>query len=87
MHLKDLNRALRRSLSASDSLCFYWKQIAVKADTLYFMEMQKYEQLSRINASLQVALNDEKKKSRKIGIGVGVGGTLLGILLGVLLGK
>lgn len=87
MHLKELNRILRRSLSASDSLCFYWKQIAVKADTLYLTEVQKYEQLVRMNTSLQVALSEEKKKSRKTGIGVGVGGTLLGILLGVLLGK
>lgn len=74
-------------LVVSDSLCFYWKQIAVKSDTLYLVETKKYEQLTKINESLQAALKDEKKKSRKIGIGVGVGGTLLGILLGVLLVK
>lgn len=74
-------------LVVSDSLCFYWKQVATKSDTLYIMETQKFEQLTKVNESLQAALKEEKKKSRKIGIGVGVGGTLLGILLGVLLGK
>lgn len=74
-------------LVVSDSLCFYWKQVAVKSDTLYLMETLKYEQLTRVNESLQAALRDEKRKSRIIGIGVGVGGTLLGLLLGVLLVK
>lgn len=74
-------------LVVSDSLCSYWKQVAVKSDTLYLMETLKYEQLTRVNESLQAALHDEKRKSRIIGIGVGVGGTLLGILLGVLLVK
>lgn len=74
-------------LVVSDSLCFYWKQVAAKSNTLYIMETQKFEQLTEVNESLQAAIKEEKKKSRKIGIGVGVGGTLLGILLGVLLGK
>ena len=74
-------------LVISDSLCLYWKQIAFKSDTLYLVETMKYEQLTRVNESLQAALKEEKKKSRIIGIGVGVGGTLLGILLGVLLVK
>ena len=74
-------------LVVSDSLCLYWKQVSAKSDTLYLMEAQKFEQLTRVNESLQAALKEEKKKSRKIGIGVGVGGTLLGVLLGVLLVK
>lgn len=74
-------------LVISDSLCLYWKRIAAKSDNLYIMEAQKFENLTRVNESLQVALKEEKRKGRKIGIGVGVGGTLLGILLGVLLGK
>lgn len=74
-------------LVVADSLRFYWEQVAVKSDNLYLMEAQKFEQLSGINKSLQVAIEEEKKKSRKIVIGVGVGSTLLGVLLGVLLGK
>lgn len=74
-------------LVVSDSLCFYWKQIAGKSDTLYVTEIKKFENLTKVNESLQSALKDEKRKSRKIGIGVGVGGTLLGVLLGVLLVK
>lgn len=74
-------------LEALDSLCYYWRQVAVKSDTLYSIETRKYEQLTEVNDALQVALKKEKRKSRKIGIGVGVGGTLLGIVLGVLLGK
>ena len=74
-------------LVVADSLRFYWEQVAVKSDNLYLMESQKFEQLSGINKSLQVAIEEEKKKSRKIVIGVGVGSTLLGVLLGVLLGK
>ena len=74
-------------LVVSDSLCLYWKQIATKSDTLCMMGAQKFENLTRVNASLQVALKQEKRKNRKMGIGVGVGGTLLGILLGVLFGK
>lgn len=61
--------------------------MALKSDTLYLMEEEKFRQLTRVNESLQVALKSERRKSRKMGIGVGVGGTLLGILLGVLLGK
>lgn len=87
IHLKKVNKNLQMDLVVSDSLCFYWKQVAVKSDTLYLMEAQKFEQLTRANESLQAALKEEKKRSRKIGIGVGVGGTLLGVLLGVLLGK
>lgn len=75
------------ALSVSDSMCFYWKQTALKSDTLYAVEAQKFEQLTRINNSLIVVLDNEKKKKQKMCIGVGVGGTLLGILLGVLLGK
>lgn len=86
-HLKKVNQSLQRELIVSDSLCFYWKQIATTADNLYFKETQKYEQLAEVNTSLQAALNERKRKSRKIGIGVGVGGTLLGVVLGVLLGK
>lgn len=74
-------------ITISDSMCLYWKQTAIKIDTLYTIESQKFEQLTKINNSLRVSLKDEKKKSRKIGIGVGVGGTLLGIILGMLLGK
>lgn len=87
MHLKKMNKSLQRDLDISDSLRFYWKQIAIKTDTLYMMEAQKFENLMGVNNSLQVALKEEKRKSRKMGIGVGVGGTLLGVLLGVLLGK
>ena len=75
------------ALEVSDSMCFYWRQTALKSDTLYTVETQKFEQLTGINKSLVVALDDEKRKKQKMCIGVGVGGTLLGILLGVLLGK
>lgn len=75
------------ALVVSDSMCFYWKQTALKSDTLYSVEAQKFEQLAGINKSLIVALDDEKRKKQKMCIGVGVGGTLLGMLLGVLLGK
>lgn len=71
----------------SDSLQLYWRSVALKTDTLYLMETKKFEQLNEVKESLQVALVEQKKKSRKTIIGVGVGGTLLGILLGVLLGK
>lgn len=74
-------------LAVSDSLCFYWKQVAAKSDAIYVAESQKFEQLTVVNESLQTALKDERRKSRKTSIGVGVGGTLLGILLGVLLVK
>lgn len=82
-----MNKNLQMELVVADSLRFYWEQVAVKSDNLYLMEAQKFEQLSGINKSLQVAIEEEKKKSRKIVIGVGVGSTLLGVLLGVLLGK
>lgn len=75
------------ALVVSDSMCFYLKQTALKSDTLYSVEAQKFEQLTGINNSLIVALDNEKRKKQKMCIGVGVGGTLLGILLGVLLGK
>ena len=74
-------------LLISDSLHFYWKTLATKTDTLYLMEVKKYEELTKINESLQATLKNERIKRRKIGLGVGVGGTVLGILLGVLLGK
>lgn len=73
-------------LVVSDSLHFYWKRVAAKSDTLYTMEIKKFEQLNRINESLQIALKEEKRKRQKISIGVGVG-ALSGILMGVLLGK
>lgn len=74
-------------LSTADSLCMYWEKIAIKNDSLYLVERQKFYQLTGVNNSLEEELKKEKKKSRKICIGVGVGGTLLGIMLGVLLGK
>lgn len=74
-------------LAALDSLCFYWKQVAIKSDTMYIMGVQKFEELMRVNDSLHSSLKKEKRKNRKIGIGVGVGGTFLGMILGVLLGK
>ena len=64
-------------LVVSDSLCLYCNQVARESETLDIMETQKFEQLTRVNESLQAAIEEEKKKSRKIGIGVGVGGTLL----------
>ena len=51
------------------------------------MEVQKYQNLDRINQNLEASLNIEKRKSRNTIIGVGVGGTLVGILLGLLLSK
>ena len=76
-------------LNATDSLCLYWKNVALKTDTICKYEMQKFEQIKSANESLQMALNKEKKRKQNIcigvGIGVGVGGTLLGALLGTLL--
>lgn len=87
VHLKKVNENLQMDLIVSDSLRFYWEHVALKTDTLYSMEAQKFEQLTDVNASLKAALKEEKKKNIGTCIGVGVGGTLLGILLGVLLGK
>ena len=86
-HLREINKNLQKELSLADSLCLYWKRVSEKADTMYFSEKQKYEQLTRTNTALQYAIIEEKKKSRKTGIGVGVGGVLLGFVLGVLLSK
>ena len=72
-------------LRVSDSLIFYWKQVAVTNDTLYLLESQKFEKAQKVNETLQQSLKEQKRKSRIIDIGVGVGGILLGILLGVLL--
>ena len=72
-------------LRVSDSLIFYWKQVAVTNDKLYLLESKKFEEAQKVNEAIQQSLKEQKKKSRIIGIGVGVGGTLLGILLGVLL--
>lgn len=87
IHLKKINKNLQMDIIVSDSLQLYWRSVALKTDTLYLMETKKFEQLNEVKESLQVALVEQKKKSRKTIIGVGVGGTLLGILLGVLLGK
>ena len=72
-------------LRVSDSLIFYWKQVAVTNDTLYLLGVKKFEEAQKVNEALQQSLKEQKKKGRIIGIGVGVGGTLFGILLGVLL--
>lgn len=87
LHLKKTNKYLQMDLTISDSLCLYWERVAVKADTMLFMENQKYENLSRINKSLECSLKSSTKKMKKIGVGVGVGGTVFGIILGVLLKK
>lgn len=87
LHLKKTNKYLQMDLTISDSLCLYWERVAVKADTMLFMENQKYENLSRINAALEYSLKNSAKMRKKIGIGVGVGGTVFGIILGVLLKK
>lgn len=72
-------------LVVSDSLCFYWKNMSFKKDTLLRLELVKFEEATKYSTSLQQSLALEKKKKRKAIIGVGVGGTLIGIILGVLL--
>lgn len=72
-------------LSVSDSLVIYWRKIAEKSDTICSLEEKKYNNLSVVNQNLSRALNDEKRKGRKVAVGVGVGGAILGFILGVLL--
>ena len=86
-YLQVENDLLKRQISKSDSLCVYWQKISEAKDTLIVMEVQKYQNLDRINQNLEASLNIEKRKSRNTIIGVGVGGTLVGILLGLLLSK
>ena len=86
-YLRVENELLRTQISKSDSLCVYWRKLSEAKDTLVAMEVQKYQNLERINQNLEASLNTEKRKSRNTIIGVGVGGTLVGILLGLLLSK
>lgn len=72
-------------LVVSDSLCFYWKNMYLKKDTILRFETIKFEESHKYTRSLEESLKLEKKKKRKAIIGVGVGGTLIGIILGVLL--
>ena len=86
-YLRVENDLLRAQISKSDSLCVYWRKISEAKDTLVMTEIQKYQNLDRINQNLEASLNVRKRKSRNTIIGVGVGGTLVGILLGLLLSK
>ena len=86
-YLQVENDLLKKQISKSDSLCVYWQKISEEKDTLIVMEVQKYQNLDRINQNLEASLSIEKRKSRNTIIGVGVGGTLVGILLGLLLSK
>ena len=78
---------LSNCLRFSESICSTIEKISGAKDTLIVMEVQKYQNLDRINQNLEASLNIEKRKSRNTIIGVGVGGTLVGILLGLLLSK
>lgn len=84
-HLIKVNRNLRMSLEVSDSLCFYWRNIVLKQDSIYSMEAQKFKQVIEMNKNFQDALRKEKLKRRNIIIGTGIGGTFLGAFLGILL--
>lgn len=84
IHVRKINKYLHMDIAVSDSLTYYWKNIALKTDSIAIMESKKFDEVNTININLQNALREEKTKSKKIGIGVGVGGTMLGILLGVL---
>lgn len=82
IHLKEINSLLQRDLCVSDSLVSYWKRIAACSDTLSVMEEKKFAKIYEVNGLLRQTLNEQKRKSRKIGLGVGVSGVLLGVLLG-----
>lgn len=73
------------SLEVSDSLCFYWRNIVLKQDSIYSIEAQKFKQVIEMNKNFQDALRKEKIKRRNIIIGTGIGGTFLGTFLGILL--
>lgn len=73
------------SLEVSDSLCFYWRNIVLKQDSIYSIEAQKFKQVIEMNKNFQDALRKEKLKRRNIIIGTGIGGTFLGAFLGILL--
>lgn len=72
-------------LNASDSLVVYWKKITSKSDSICALETEKYDNLYRVNRTLESEIKNVNKKCRKNAIGVGVGGTILGFILGLLL--
>ena len=64
-YLRAENDLLRAQISKSDSLCVYWRKISEAKDTLVMTEIQKYQNLDRINQNLEASLNVRKRKSRK----------------------
>lgn len=86
-HIRLANENLLKEAVYSDSISCYWHRIAVNAEEMYTLETQRSDILLRRVEYLEAEVVNEKKKSRKIGIGVGVGGTLLGVIIGALLVK
>lgn len=86
-HIRLVNENLLKEVEYSDSISRYWHRTAVTTEEMYTLETQRSDVLLRRTEYLETEVLNEKKKSRKIGIGVGVGGTLLGVIIGALLVK